>query len=471
MLWKDLTPMPSQAKITHYVVILVDISDRKKAEQEIKQLAFFDPLTRLPNRRLLQERLQQSLCSNSRHLHCSALVFIDLDNFKLLNDISGHDMGDRLLVMVAERLSACIREGDTISRLGGDEFVIILENLSNNLEKSAAQAQKVCEKILLTLNQPYKFGDNVYHSTPSIGITLFADAENSVEDLLKQADIAMYEAKSAGRNTLRFYDPNMQASLAAKANLEIELRTAIKEAQFELHYQAQADGEHGIVSAEALLRWRHPERGLISPIVFITLAEETGLILPIGLWVLETACAQLKNWQSHARACRLTLAINVSARQFRQSDFVEQVCLALKTSDAPAKQLKLELTESLVLDDVEDTIQKMHELRALGVSFSMDDFGTGYSSLSYLSRLPLDQLKIDQSFIRNLPDNANDAVVVQTIITLARSLGLNVIAEGVETEEQRQFLTIHHCPSYQGYLLSKPIPLNEFEKLCGYDVI
>lgn len=464
--WLNITAVKNELGVmTHYVGMMVDITERKTAERAIEQLAFFDPLTNLPNRRLLKDRLQQSLCGNSRSQNMSALLFIDLDNFKLLNDTCGHHMGDQLLIDVAGRLSACVREGDTISRLGGDEFIVMLENLSENALDASVQAYMVGEKILDELNRPYTIAGIECHSTPSIGVTLFGDTENSVEELLKQADIAMYEAKSAGRNTLRFFDPDMQTALAQKANMEAELRTGVQEGQFVLHYQAQADGDRGIVSAEVLLRWKHPERGIVSPAQFIPLAEETGLILPIGLWVLQTACKQLKSWMSHPRTSALHLAINVSVRQFRQADFVDQVRQVLKDTGAPPKQLKLELTESLVLDDIEDSINKMRTLRQLGVSFSIDDFGTGYSSLSYLTRLPLDQLKIDQSFIRHLPDNANDALVAQTIITLANSLGLNVIAEGVETEVQRQFLAKHGCPTYQGYLLSKPVPLADFEVL------
>jgi EAL domain-containing protein (putative c-di-GMP-specific phosphodiesterase class I) len=288
-----------------------------------------------------------------------------------------------------------------------------------------------------------------------------------VDELLKHADIAMYQAKSAGRNALRFFDPEMQAALAARATLEAALRQGIQKNQFVLHYQPQVDSARGIVGAEALLRWEHPERGTISPGQFVSLAEETGLILPIGQWVLETACAVLKEWADDARTRDLYLSINVSARQFRQPDFLDQVRAALDSSGAPAERLKLELTETLVLDDIERTIQKMHALRQIGVRFSMDDFGTGYSSLSYLTRLPLDQLKIDQSFVRKLPDSATDAAVVQTIITLARSLGLAVIAEGVETEPQRQFLESHGCPAFQGYLYSKPVSLGTYRKLLA----
>ncbi|MBT0960763.1 EAL domain-containing protein [Denitromonas iodatirespirans] len=468
--WLNITAVKNpQGEITHYVGTMTDITERKTAERKIEHLAFYDLLTDLPNRRLLQDRLHHAMAGNARSGRMGALLFIDLDNFKILNDTCGHDVGDLLLIEVARRLGTCVREGDTISRLGGDEFVVMLEDLNANWSEAATQAKSVAEKILSVLNHPYHIAERVHHSTPSIGATLFSGADNSVDELLKQADIAMYQAKTAGRNTLRFFDPEMQANLATRANLEAALRASITGKKFVLHYQAQIDGQHGIIGAEALLRWRHPEGGMVPPGEFIPLAEDTGLIVPIGQWVLESACEQLADWARDPRKRHLLLAVNVSVRQFRQPDFVASVHQALTRAGAPATQLKLELTESLVLDDIDDSIDKMRTLKELGVGFSMDDFGTGYSSLSYLTRLPLDQLKIDQSFIRNLPDSASDAVVVQTIITLARSLGLSVIAEGVETEAQRSFLARYGCPTYQGYLFSKPIELAAFEALLPLD--
>jgi diguanylate cyclase (GGDEF)-like protein/PAS domain S-box-containing protein len=463
--WLNITAVKNNlGEITHYVGTFIDFTARKAAEKEIEHLAFFDLLTQLPNRRLLMDRLQQALAGSSRSRRRGALLFIDLDNFKMLNDTRGHDVGDQLLIKVADLLATCVREGDTISRLGGDEFVVMLEDLSENPQEAAAQTKALGEKILATLGRHYALAGHEHHSTSSIGATLFGGSENSVEEVIKQADIAMYQAKSAGRNTLRFFDPDMQAVLTVRANLEAALRQGILQQQFVLYYQPQVDGVRGIIGAEALIRWQHPERGMVSPAQFIPLAEETGLILPIGQWVLEEACAQLKAWAVDPGTRDLRLAINVSAQQFRQENYVDQVVLALERSGAPAARLKLELTESLVLDDIEGTIKKMHALKQLGVGFSMDDFGTGYSSLSYLTRLPLDQVKIDQSFVRNLPDNSNDAAIVQTIITMARSLGLAVIAEGVETEAQRQFLERHGCPIYQGYLFSKPVALAAFEE-------
>jgi diguanylate cyclase (GGDEF)-like protein/PAS domain S-box-containing protein len=455
----------AQGKVTHYVSTITDITERKASEKKIKHLAFYDLLTDLPNRRLLQDRLHQATISCSRNRRMGGLLFIDLDNFKILNDTCGHDIGDRLLIEVARRLTTCVREGDTIARLGGDEFIVMLEDLNTEREVAAGQVKNVAEKIQSTLNQPYTIVGRVHHSSPSIGATLFSDSKNSVDELLKQADIAMYQAKTAGRNTLRFFDPNMQATLAKRATTEAALRLSIQDGAFALHYQPQVDRRHGIIGAEALLRWQHPDRGVTPPSEFIPLAEESGLILRIGQWVLDNACAQLAEWSSALESGDFYLAVNVSALQFRQTEFVNQVRDALAKAGAPATRLKLELTESLVLDNVKDSINKMRALKEIGVGFAMDDFGTGYSSLSYLTQLPLDQLKIDQSFIGNLPQSQNDAVVVQTIINLAKSLHLAVIAEGVETEAQRVFLQQHGCPVIQGFLISKPLEAQAMNKL------
>jgi diguanylate cyclase (GGDEF)-like protein/PAS domain S-box-containing protein len=454
-------------EITHYVATLTDLTERKAAEKQIERLAFYDPLTQLPNRRLFLDRLQQALAGCGRSGRKGALLFIDLDNFKILNETSGYEVGEQLLIEVARRLAACVRNGDTVARLGGDEFVVLLEELSENLGEAAAQTEEIAERALSTLGSPYTIAGRPHHSTASIGATLFIDAVDSLDELLKQADIAMYQAKSAGRNALRFFDPGMQGALSARTALEAALRLAIRDRQLVLHYQPQVDSAGVLLGAEALVRWRHPERGLVAPGEFISLAEETGLILPIGRWVLEAACSQLADWAGDPRARALPLSINVSARQFRQLDFVGQVRQTLERTGAPAAKLKLELTESLIIDDVEGTIEKMRALKQLGVGFSIDDFGTGYSSLSYLTRLPLDQLKIDRSFVSNLPDSASDAAVAQTIITLAKSLGLAVIAEGVETEAQRRFLASQGCPTYQGFLFSAPVDIAEFERLLG----
>ncbi|HSI21806.1 MAG TPA: EAL domain-containing protein [Methylophilaceae bacterium] len=441
---------------------LRDITDRKKAEDEIHSLAFFDPLTRLPNRRLMRDRLQHALTSYTRRRHHGAILFIDLDNFKTLNDTRGHGIGDLLLIEVASRLQTCIRTDDTVTRLGGDEFVVLLENLNEEAHFAATEAELVGEKICQTLNQPYMLNGFEYHNTCSIGIGLFHDASVSVDELLKRADTAMYEAKRAGRNTVRFFDPAMQALLEDRTGLESDLRHALRDGQFVLYFQRQVDDAYRVISAEVLLRWQHPERGLVSPAQFIPVAEETSLILPIGQWVLESACQQLKAWENDPRTRALELAVNVSARQFRQSGFVEQVRRVLERTGAAPAKLKLELTESLVLDNIEDSIRKMEALRAIGIRFSVDDFGTGHSSLTYLKRLPLSQLKIDQSFVQDIAQDANDAVIVQTIIGMARNLGLAVIAEGVETSEQLGYLQNYGCPAFQGYLFGKPMPYEEF---------
>ena len=373
-------------------------------------------------------------------------------------------MGDVLLQQVAERLTRCVREGDTVARLGGDEFLVLLEDLGAQATDAAEQAQTVGEKILAALNQPYQLASHHVHSTTSVGAVLFRGQGQTVEDVVKHADLAMYAAKTAGRNSIRFFDPRMQAAVTARATLENDLRTAVEQGQFTLHYQTQVGCGTRVVGAEALIRWNHPTRGMVSPFEFIPLAEETGLILPMGLWVLQTACAQLRRWQDHPATAELQLAVNVSARQFHQDDFIEQVVTALRQTGARPDRLKLELTESLALDNVDDTIAKMNTLRALGLGFSMDDFGTGQSSLSYLTQLPLDQLKIDQSFVRNIGIQHTDALIVQTIIGMAQSLGLDVIAEGVETEAQRAFLEQHGCTLWQGYLFSRPVPIEVLEQ-------
>ena len=438
---------------------------RKGAEDEIRQLAFYDPLTGLPNRRLLTDRLQHALAAAIRSRRHGGLLFIDLDNFKTINDTLGHDKGDLLLQQVAERLSSCVRLGDTVARQGGDEFVIMLLDLSETAQEAAIQTELIGEKILETLNRPYQFAGHVYHNSASIGATLFDGQLEATDELLKRVDLAMYRAKAAGRNNLRFFEADMQAAVTRRAGLETDLRAGLQEQQFLLYYQAQIDAAGRISGAEGLLRWPHPLRGFTPPSEFIPAAEESGLILPLGRWVLETACHQLAAWAGSAATAHLTLAVNVSARQFCQPDFMSQVVELLDRSGADPHKLKLELTESMLLDDVEQTIVKMSALKALGVGFSLDDFGTGYSSLSYLKRLPLDQLKIDQSFVRDVLSDPNDAAIVCAVVALAHSLGLDVIAEGVETEAQRDFLAGNGCTAWQGYLFSRPLPLAQFEAL------
>jgi diguanylate cyclase (GGDEF)-like protein/PAS domain S-box-containing protein len=456
----------------NYVATLVDITSRKSAEEEIQHLAYYDSLTGLPNRRLLMDRLSQALVTSARGKGGGAILFLDLDHFKTLNDTLGHDVGDLLLKQVSERLTSCVREGDTVARIGGDEFVIMLEGLSDSIFEAARQAEIICEKILNVLNQAYHLNTYEYHSTTSIGATLFSGHEVGSDELLKQADIAMYQSKTAGRNAIRFFDPVMQEVINNRAVLERELHKAFDNDQFQLHYQLQVNNLGQALGAEALIRWMHPERGMVLPFHFISLAEEIGLILPIGKWVIETACAQLKVWQQSAFTKDIVLSINVSAKQFRQADFVEQVQDAVNRHGINPSLLKLELTESLLLDDVEEIIVTMTTLREIGVQFSLDDFGTGYSSLMYLKRLPLNQLKIDQSFVRDLITDVRDQAIVHTIIAMAKSLSLDIIAEGVETEEQLQFLLNKGCTSYQGYLFSRPLPILQFEELLkmrGYE--
>jgi diguanylate cyclase (GGDEF)-like protein len=434
-------------------------------EEEIHSLAFFDHLTDLPNRRQLMERLTRATATSARTRKYGALLFIDLDNFKTLNDTRGHDIGDQLLQQVAKRLTSCVREGDTVARLGGDEFVVLLEQLSQHKEEAAAQSEVVGEKVLASLNQPYQFEKFDHTSTPSIGVTLFVESPVSTDDLLKRADLAMYQAKAAGRNTLRFFDPEMQAVVATRAALETGLREALRREQLLLHYQPQVDAEGEITGAEVLLRWQHPDKGLIAPAGFIAFAEESGLIVPMGQWVLRAACEQLAVWAKRSEFAHLSIAVNVRVRQLKLAGFVPDLLAVIEQTGAEPKQLKLELTESLILDNVEQVITKMTQLKDHGVRFSLDDFGTGYSSLSYLKRLPLYQLKIDQSFVRDILIDPNDAAIAQMVIALAKALDLAVIAEGVETSEQRDFLATQGCHAYQGYFYGRPVPIVEFEAL------
>ncbi|WP_198674933.1 EAL and GGDEF domain-containing protein [Rhodoferax ferrireducens] len=436
-----------------------DITARKRAEEKIERLAFYDVLTELPNRRLLMDRLQQALVASGREKSTGALLFIDLDNFKDLNDTQGHDVGDLLLRQVAQRLVASVREADTVARLGGDEFVVMLQKLDRNVATATAQVEHVGKKILRQLNQVYLLGTLEHHSTPSIGVTLFEDHQQTMDELLKQADLAMYESKSAGRNTLRFFDPAMQALVARRTELELDLRHGLQRNELVLFYQPVVDAHARVVGVEALVRWQHPLRGQVSPAEFIPMAEQTGLILPLGQWVLEVACLQLVRWSAHASTACLSMAVNVSARQFKHPEFVQQVLDLLRETGANPQRLKLELTESLLLTDTQDAILKMTELRAVGVRFSLDDFGTGYSSLSYLKLLPLQQLKIDQSFVRDVLTDPNDAAIARTVLALGQSLGFDVVAEGVETVGQRDFLLKNGCTLFQGYLFGKPAPI------------
>ena len=453
----------SKGIVTHFVGSHIDITERKMAEEKITELAFFDSLTHLPNRTLLLDRLKHAMTASNRNRSFGAVLFIDLDQFKMLNDTLGHDKGDLLLQQVAQRITACIRENDTVARMGGDEFVVVLEGLIGTVEEAATQTKIEGRKILRALSQPYQLGEIHHHCTASIGATLFRGQETSIDDLLKQADLAMYKSKAMGRNGLHFFDPVMQTIVIERAAMEVDMRIAILDNQFVLHYQAQIVSDGRVTGAEALVHWRHPQRGMLSPTEFIPLSEESRLILPLGQWVLETACAKLALWAIRPEMSHLTLAVNVSAQQFRETNFVDKTMAVISQTGANPNRLKLELTESLLVENVEDIIEKMLALKAHGVGFSLDDFGTGYSSLTYLKRLPLDQLKIDKSFVRDVLSNPNDAAVARTIVALAQSLGLEVIAEGVETEQQRDFLTSIGCHAYQGYFFSRPLPIEDFE--------
>ena len=459
--WVSVSGAPlfdAQGQFKGYLGVGRDITERKRNEAIIERLAFYDELTGLPNRRLLLQRLGHGLRACGQGERHGALLFLDLDNFKDLNDTLGHDRGDQLLSQVATRLVACVRPDDTVARLGGDEFVVVLDDLGPKPAEAVAVSEGVAQKILQALNQPYPIGDSLHHSTPSIGIALFSDSRLTPDELLKRGDLAMYQAKAAGRNTLCFFDPGMQEAVSARSAMESDMRQALQRGEFRLLYQPVVDGRGCIQGVEALVRWNHPQRGHISPAEFIPLAEKTGLILPLGRWVLQTACRQLVSWSDNPDMAHLTMAVNVSAREFRDPAFVEAVVAVLAHTGAKPSLLKLELTESLLLNDVEDIIAKMTRLQMRGVGFSLDDFGTGYSSLSYLKRLPLDQLKIDQSFVRDVLTDPNDATIARTIIALAASLGLAVVAEGVETEGQRAFLMRNGCEAFQGYLFSRPVP-------------
>ncbi|UQB42087.1 EAL domain-containing protein [Thiomicrospira microaerophila] len=449
--------------------IIHDVSDRIKSEEQIQKLAFYDPLTHLPNRRLLIDRLENNLAHMRRHPFHGALFFIDLDHFKILNDSHGHHFGDQLLQEVAKRISQCMRAGDTVSRFGGDEFVVLLTDLHQDPIHAAQEATIVAEKIRQQISLPYQLSTpnqktKVNHQiSASIGISVF-NGQSSIDDLMKWTDMAMYQAKNAGRNEVCLYDPEMQRALDSRAEMEQELRKAIDQGQFELYFQPQVDKDKRIIGAEALLRWPHPTKGYISPADFIPLAEESGLILALSEWVLDRSCQQLAEWQRDPKLCTVQLAVNISAKQLRQVDFVDSIAKRIITYEINPLMLKLELTEGVFLSNKDESIKKMQDLRLLGIQFSMDDFGTGFSSLSYLKQLPLSQLKIDQSFIRDLGTDYMDNIMVQTIITLGRNFNLSIVAEGVETEEQLDFLRRFKCEIFQGYLFSKPIPLIEFKQ-------
>ena len=450
--------------ITHYVAASHDITQSNAAKEKIQNLAFYDQLTQLPNRRLLLDRLKVAKITSQRNGQEGAIFFLDLDHFKKVNDSLGHEMGDLLLQQVAKRLTSCVRESDTVARFGGDEFVLMLEGLGEYPIVAAARAEVIARKIIEELSRNYQLSTHEYHITPSIGITLFNQHQADIEALLGEADIAMYQAKQEGRNTLRFFSREMQDAINTKIAVEKDLRKALDEQQFQLYYQIQVDSNLHPFGAEALIRWVHPDRGLVCPIQFIALAEELGLIDAIGLWVLETACAQLRLWQGDVLTRDLELSINVSAKQFRQPNFTEQVKGIVDRQGINPKLLKLEITESILFENIDAAIDCMNKLKEYGIQFALDDFGTGYSSLQYLNRLPLSQLKIDQSFIGNILKGRN-LTIVKTIISMSKTLDMGVIAEGVETDEQQQILQNNGCFYYQGYLFSKPVPIDQFETL------
>jgi len=451
-LWTEIRAYPSEEGLTIY---FRDISERKASEAENHRLAFYDKLTGLPNRQLLLDRLEHALSLSQRSGRPGALLFIDLDHFKSINDTRGHDKGDVLLQQVADRLNDAVRSCDTVARFGGDEFVVLLEEMGSD---AAMVARDIASKLLRAFHAPFNVDGIEHYSTPSIGVALFGREQVSIDDILKRADLAMYQAKAAGRNGVTFFDPTMEARVSARAALETDLRRALANKEFELHYQPLASVDGRLSGVEALVRWRHPQRGMVSPAEFIPVAEETNMILRLGGWVLEEACGLLARWACGERTAALEMSVNVSAVQFHRPDFVEQVMAVLTSTGARPDRLRLELTESLLLDDVEGTIQKMQRLRALGVRFSVDDFGTGYSSLSYLHRLPLSQLKIDRSFIWDALKEGHGAAIVRMIVALAKTMGMSVLAEGVETPEQLAFVKAEGCQSYQGYLYSKPLP-------------
>jgi diguanylate cyclase (GGDEF)-like protein/PAS domain S-box-containing protein len=462
--WLTITSVKDAAGVvTEYVAIFSDITARKRAEEEIRNLAFFDALTGLPNRRLFMDRFQLAQSVSARSRHYGALLFLDMDKFKTLNDTLGHDYGDLMLIEVGRRIQSGVREMDTVARLGGDEFVVLIEEISASQREASQKVALIAEKIRAALAEPYDLKEHRIHGSPSIGVSLYRGNEESVDTLMKQADMAMYQAKDSGRNTVRFFDPLMQQAVEERARLEADLRGALPGGQLHLYYQVQVDSDLRPTGAEALIRWMHPARGMVSPGQFIPVAEESSLILDIGRWVIETACRQLALWAQDDRLRHLKLAVNVSGQQFRMNDFVNHLQDVITRHGITPESLKLELTESVVLEDLAEVAAKMHALKALGVKLSLDDFGTGYSSLAYLKKLPIDQIKIDQSFVRDITTDPNDAVMVRTIIDLAQNFRLNVIAEGVETEAQLAFLKHNGCMSYQGYLFGKPLPRAEFE--------
>ncbi|WP_404356595.1 EAL domain-containing protein [Methylotuvimicrobium sp. KM1] len=461
--WQTITAVKNEkGDTTHFVAIFYDITEKKKAENEIHDLAFYDPLTALANRRLLVNQLSNELAVSKRQGTFGSIIFLDLDRFKVLNDSLGHHVGDELLIQVAGRLKDSLREQDIPSRLGGDEFVILIHANKSSLEAASDEALHVAEKIRCVLNRPYFFGDFEHHCSPSIGIALFPDSGQTANQILQQADKAMYQSKAKGRNTISFFHQSIQEAADARMFLEKELRSAIENQDFILYYQPQTDRLGRVSGSEALIRWEHGQKGLIAPDQFIPVAEEAGLIVPLGIWVFRESCAQMRKWLDNGLDIQ-HISINVSSKQFRQQDFVDQIADAIRQYKVPASRFVIELTEGVVIDNIDDTVEKMRALKQLGVKISIDDFGTGYSSLTYLKQLPLDELKIDKSFVRDITTDFNDAIIIETIINMAHNLGIDVIAEGVETEEQRDFLYNKGCRVFQGYYFSRPMTSADFE--------
>lgn len=466
--WVEVSIVPiaiEPGRFTHWVAVQRTIDDRKQAQQDIEKLIFYDTLTSLPNRRLLMDRLRVALSNATRYGRNVALMFVDLDNFKDINDTAGHHVGDELLRQVAMRMVAEVRLEDTVARIGGDEFVVMIEGLSHISEEAATAAQQIAVKVLESLGQPFELTGCRFVGTASLGISLFYDKDhqNTADELLKQADFAMYQAKGAGKNTWRFYDAHTQAALLFRNALEADLRDAVLQKELEVHYQPIFDRNQNLTGVEALLRWYKHGRGWIEPAEFISIAEQNGLIIPIGNWVLNSACKLLASWASSARSEPWFIAVNISARQIRQPEFVDQVKQIIERTGCRPSRLKLELTESLLQHDVAATIEKMHVLRSIGIRFSIDDFGTGYSSLAYLRKLPISVLKIDRTFVRDIEVDDGDKAICQTILALGRTLKLSIIAEGVETDAQFAYLDAHGCNSFQGFLFGKALSLNAFE--------
>ncbi|HRP24373.1 EAL domain-containing protein [Thauera sp.] len=459
----------ADGSVTHYVAVKEDITARREAEARIQQLAYFDTLTGLPNRSLMWDRLKQAILASARSGSHGMVLLLDIDHFKMLNDTQGHEAGDVLLRELAHRLQATLRQEDTVARLGDDDFAVVVEGLGTDRERALAHAERIAAQLYAAVTAPCELGlaSGPYRSTPSIGITVFAGCAEQAEGVLKQAEVALYRAKEDGRNAIRFFSETMQAMVDARAALELRLRRATVEGGFRLFYQPQVDREGRIVGAEALVRWFDPQGSMISPASFIPLAEETGLIVPIGDWVLDTACAQLHAWQQAAAMRTHTVAVNVSAKQFHQPDFVAKVRAAIERHRIDASGLKIELTESVVLGDLDTTVARMQALKALGVKLALDDFGTGYSSLSYLKRLPFDQLKIDQIFVRGMAEDASSEAIVRAILALSRSLELEVVAEGVENRAEHELLLTRGCELFQGYLFGRPVPIEEWTALAG----